>query len=215
MPVRYTAGSRVISSEITWDKRVNSLSGFPAITAHFRTILDMDNMGRIIADPELYRAIVFPRNPSISVKKTSEIIQDLHNKGLYFLYESNGDMFMQSATFKKRQRMIGNMKRDSSLPAPKPEEFLDWLVNIRKDERFVSLDNNTGLELVNNLLQTRTEHVLHDNDNENEVKDPPIVPPKGGKNKSMSRRSIEKRQRERYLKANPNFQENLDRIIKR
>jgi len=157
MPFRYTAGSRVISSEITWDKRVNSLSGFPAITAHFRTILDMDNMGRIVADPELYRAIIFPRNSSISVKKTSEIIKDLHDKGLYYLYESNGDMFMQSATFKKRQRMIGNMQRDSSLPAPDPDKYLEWLVNIRRDEDFINIDPEARLENVNNLLKTRLE----------------------------------------------------------
>lgn len=189
MPFKHTAGSRVISSDIIHDKRVNHLSGFPAITAQFRTILEMDNMGRIAADPELYRAIIFPRNPSISVKKTSEILQDLHDKGLYFLYESNGDMFLQSATFKKRQKMVGNMKRDSSLPAPSPEKFLDWLINIRKDERFIN--SKAGIEDVNNMLMVRIEHVENkvdtgthdyedDYDNEHEVKNPPN-PPKGGR----------------------------------
>lgn len=44
---------------------------------------------------------------------------------------------------------------------------------------------------------------------------PPIAPPEGGHNslKSMSRRAREKRQRERYLRSNPDLQEKLDELI--
>ena len=158
MPSKYTASSRVISEDIISDKRVASLESFVGITAHFRIILRMDNLGRIEADPEVLRPMIFPRNSSISLKKVAEISQALHDAGLYFWYEANGERYMQSPSY-QRQKMVGHMKRASALPPPNPKEFLAWLLDIRKDKRFIGVEYDTCLEQVNTMLSTGLEHV--------------------------------------------------------
>jgi len=153
MPSKYITSSRTISTDIIDDKRVNSLSSFIEIATHFRIILKMDNMGRIEADPDMLRSMIFPRNPSVSSKKVANICQSLHDTGLYFLYEVNGERYLQSPSF-HRQRMVGNMERNSALPPPPVVDFLDWLMEVRQDKRFVDEDRDTSLELVSNMVET-------------------------------------------------------------
>ena len=158
MPTQYIAGSRSISADIIDDKRVNSLPSFLDIVAHFRILLKMDNLGRTEADPDLIRAMIFTRNPSVSIKRVAQTCQYLHDEGLFFLYEANGNQYFQSARY-DRQKMVGHMKRASALPPPDPEHFYDWLINIRKDERFVGVEKDTCIELVNTMLMPCIEHV--------------------------------------------------------
>jgi len=158
LPFKHISGARSISKEIGTDKRVNSLGSFIEITAHFRTLLNMDNLGRIEADPHLLRAMIFPMNPSVSVKKVSQICEAMHSAGLFFLYEANGELYMQSPRY-ERQKMVGHMKRASGLPPPDAQEFCEWLINIRKDSRYINNGADTCLKHVNAMLTPCNEHV--------------------------------------------------------
>ena len=158
MPSKYICSSRTVSVDIIDDRRVNNLKGWHTVTAQFRSILKMDNMGRIEATPLLFKAMIFPRN-NVSLDRVTKVCQQLHDEGLYFLYQAHGDSYLQSPSFLKRQKMVGHMKRASDLPAPDPQEFYRWLVDIRKDDDWINRPFDTCIEQVNDMLGICSDHV--------------------------------------------------------
>lgn len=161
MPPKYTSASRVISGEIIEDKRVNNLPDWLTISAHFRILLKMDNLGRIEAEPEMIKSLIFPRRkPVVSLAKCQKVVLALHHKGLYFLYTKNGDQFLQAAKY-DRQRMVGHMQRKSGLPPPDLQAFHDWLVKVRQDDRFIegSVPPVSYIGMVQDILGLCSNHV--------------------------------------------------------
>jgi len=156
MPSRYIASARSVSQDIIGDKRVNSLSNVWHIVGYHRVILIMDNLGRCEADPHMVKALVFPRNAYMTPARCRRFCYALHEGGLCYLYTARGEQYLQSPSF-HRQTMSGHMERKSLLPAPDPEEYLDWLVNVRQDKRFRGLNLDSSAEVDSSIDRGSTE----------------------------------------------------------
>lgn len=159
MPTQFTTSARKISAGIISDKRVNCLDSPWAILAHFRILLKMDNLGRIECDPDQLKAMIFPRNKEIGADRCEGICRELHDAGLYYLYTINDECYLQALKFGDHQRMVGNMVRDSEMPAPNPKEFLRWVLDVRKDDDYVDIPEDTALTRIVALLYTSMQHV--------------------------------------------------------
>ena len=161
MPSRYIASARSVSQDIIPDKRVNALDNPWYILGFQRLILVMDNLGRCEADPHLVKAMLFPRNAYMTPARCKRFCQALHDGGLCFLFSIDAEAYLQSPSY-HRQIMSGRMERKSLLPAPDPEEYLTWLVGVRRDKRF----EVAGLSVENGQLISSIDRFSADTRNE-------------------------------------------------
>jgi hypothetical protein len=76
-----------------------------------------DNLGRIRADPIYLKAVVVPRTDA-TLRQIEAWAEEIAGAGLATLYKCQGQHFMEIAGWSNFQRIIGNMKRESDLPAP-------------------------------------------------------------------------------------------------
>lgn len=133
MPSRNVEG-RIIKWRICQDKRVNSLDDPWAMLAYTWMIPSADNLGRLEGDPDLLASMIFPRQRHIiTAERMAEILQALHDAGLIFWYEVNGERYVQfpPESWNRHQKIVGNMSRESDFPDPPEEEFRAWYEHVR------------------------------------------------------------------------------------
>jgi hypothetical protein len=82
-----------------------------------------DNLGRIRADPIYLKAVVVPRTDA-TLRQVQAWAEEIAGAGLATLYKCQGQRFMEITGWSNFQRIIGNMKRESDLPAP-PERSMN------------------------------------------------------------------------------------------
>ena len=131
MPNKYVTAQRPTDKDIKIDERILSLKDFAAECMFRQLILEQDNMGRHEASAGELKAYIFPLH-SISVARCEKLAQLIHDSGLAFRYSLEGHQYFQLIGTVKRQGMVGNMKRASSLPPPPKDEFVQWLIDKRK-----------------------------------------------------------------------------------
>lgn len=93
-----------------------------------------DNLGRMEGDPDLVASMIFPRQrQEITPERMAEILQRLHDAGLIFWYEVNGERFIQfpPESWARHQRIVGNMSRESDFPEPPEDEYRAWYEHVR------------------------------------------------------------------------------------
>lgn len=128
MPSR-NCNARPVSWRISNDKRVNDLTDPWAMLAFTWMIPSADNVGRLEGDPDIVASMIFPRQRDvIPPERMEEILLQLHNSGLVFWYEISGEKFLQfpASSWKKHQKLVGNMKAESDFPEPPEDEFRTW-----------------------------------------------------------------------------------------
>ena len=133
MPSRNCKG-RPISWRISNDKRVNDLKDPWAMLAYTWLIPSADNVGRMEGDEDVVASMIFPRQRDVvPPERMAEILLQLHNAGLLYWYENNGEKFIQfpETSWDKHQKMVGNMKAESDFPAPEKDAYCQWFEETR------------------------------------------------------------------------------------
>jgi len=97
------ARGRFISKEITIDKKVNSLSDAWSMLGFTWLLTHADGYGRTYGDPAIVKAIVFPRQPDITVEMMAEYIREWSEIGLVTLYEVGDETYLEFPNFGKHQ----------------------------------------------------------------------------------------------------------------
>lgn len=113
------ARGRMLSAEISRDKKVNNLSNPWSMLGFTWLIAHLDCEGRTYGDPALVRAIVFPRQPQITVEQMESYIQEWEDAGLIERYEADGDSWISFPNFDKHQPGLRKDRESAStIPAP-------------------------------------------------------------------------------------------------
>lgn len=118
------ARGRMISKEITLDKRVNDLSGDTSRLAFTWLVTFADCEGRVHGDPAVVRSLLFPRRTDVTVPDVEKFIREWHDCGLVEWYEADGDRWIAFPKFSSHQvGLRKDREAPSSIPAPPSEEL--------------------------------------------------------------------------------------------
>lgn len=183
MPSRNVKG-RPIAWRISQDKRVNDLGDPWAMLAYTWMIPSADNLGRIEGDPDLLASMIFPRQrDEISAERMDGILRSLHEHGLAYWYEVDGELFVQFpiGSWSKHQKLVGNMVAESDFPEPDAGLYESWLKQSRV---------NTSMNVYKPVLNEGKGRRREGEENENIVVSPDgDSPPKPSKPKSTTTKS--------------------------
>ena len=97
------ARGRMITNEIAKDKIVNNLSCDTCRLFFTWLIPFADVDGRVLADPDLLKAGVFPRRRDVSIEDIEGYLVELHNAGLLIVYGDDSELYAWFPSFEKNQ----------------------------------------------------------------------------------------------------------------
>ena len=110
------ARGRFIANKITTDRQVNELSSDTCRLAYTWMITLADKEGRVIGEPEMLLALLFPRRRDISAEQIEQFIIEWVNSGFIFVFEnSDGDKVLQLINFEKHQVGLRKDKEPESV----------------------------------------------------------------------------------------------------
>lgn len=112
------ARGRMISNEITRDKKINDLSSDTCRLAFTWLVTFADVEGRTYGDPAMLRSMLFPRRTDITFEMIQEFIIEWQDAGLVQWYEAGGDKWIAFPNFGKHQKLRKDRETPSSIPAP-------------------------------------------------------------------------------------------------
>lgn len=114
------ARGRFISNKITTDRQVHELSSDTCRLAYTWMITLADKEGRVIGEPEMLLALLFPRRRDITVSQMEAYIDEWINAGFVFMFLGNdGDRVLQLVNFEKHQVGLRKDKEpDSAYDCP-------------------------------------------------------------------------------------------------
>jgi hypothetical protein len=124
------ARGRVISKEITADKKINDLGSDTSRLAFTWLITFADAEGRTYGDPAMVRSMVFPRRDDISIEEMETYIREWKNAGLVDWYEAEGDLWISFPHFGDHQ--VG-VRADREAPSHVPPKPIDTPELVRSD----------------------------------------------------------------------------------
>lgn len=124
------ANGRMITKDITGDKRVNQLSTDTCRLAFTWLVTFTDREGRTHGDPAMVRSMLFPRRQDISIEQMEQMILEWFTLGLVVWYEADGDLWIWFPGFDKNQP---GLRKDKEAPSkiPEPTEHGTELVRSR------------------------------------------------------------------------------------
>ena len=98
------ARGRFISNKIIFDRQINELSNDTCRLAYTWAITLADKEGRIIGEPEILLAQLFPRRRDITVEDIQSFINEWVSAGFIFIYLGrDGDKVIRFKNFEKNQ----------------------------------------------------------------------------------------------------------------
>ena len=110
------ARGRFISNKITTDRKVHELSSDTCRLAYTWAITLADRDGRIIGEPEMLLAQLFPRRVDITVKNIQAFIDEWIKANFIFIYLNyDGDKVIQFKNFEKNQLGLRKNKEPESI----------------------------------------------------------------------------------------------------
>jgi len=85
-------------------------------------------------EPRIVRTMTFPYE-RVTDRQIADWLQDIHNKGLLFWYNINGEKYLQCPTIEKNIffRDGEGRNRNSDYPMPLENEYKEWLAKTRQD----------------------------------------------------------------------------------
>jgi len=114
------ARGRLISNEITRDKKVNDLSDDTCRLAFTWLISFADKEGRTHGDPALVRSQLFPRRSDVTIEQMETYIKELHDAGLIIWYQAEGDWWITFPKFSDHQPGLRKDRESVSMIPPPP-----------------------------------------------------------------------------------------------
>ena len=159
------ARGRFISKSISQSRKFSALPDDTARLAYLMILPHVDREGRLEADPEYLRGIVFTRN-SYSLEQIAQILQALADVDLITLYRFGEVPILEVADF-AQHNTPHHKEADSEYPAPSDERC--------HPHRFSSMAQACAKH------EASTGHAWREEEVKEEVKEetPPIVPPRG------------------------------------
>lgn len=79
----------------------------------YRLLVTVDDFGRFDARPAMIKAQCFPIKDSISISKCKDLLDELNNKGLIYIYEAGGKLTLMMCKWDNVPRA-----KESKYPAP-------------------------------------------------------------------------------------------------
>ena len=149
------ARGRMITNNITRDKRVDNLSDDTCRLLFTWLITFADREGRTYGDASIVHAMVFPRRRDISIDQVEIYLNELHECGLIVRYDAEDDTFIFFPGFDKNQPgMRKDREPDSELPAPSKDNIRQIAGRLPEDCRKIAgLREWNGME--ENGMETR------------------------------------------------------------
>jgi len=120
------ARGRMINKKISLNKNVNELSSDTCKLAFTWTISHLDRDGRIHGDPEILKAIIFPRRKDITNKMMESFIHEWAEKKLVIWYSVNGDLWIEFPKFRENQAHL-RYEREPESNIPPSSQGIDVL----------------------------------------------------------------------------------------
>jgi hypothetical protein len=130
-----------------------------------------DNRGRTLADPALVANRVFARYPPAH-KNVERWLNQLHEKGLAFLYEHRGEKYAIFPMFNKYNPIRGNMRSESDLPFPDHDLYRAWASEHDRDMGVI--EDEISLDTCSNAFErvpTRMKRLRQDKSRQDNTKD--------------------------------------------
>jgi hypothetical protein len=106
MPTRY------LKPGVRDSEAIDSLSPQAEIL-FYRLLVTVDDFGRFDARPAMIKAQCFPIKDSISISKCKDLLDELNNKGLIYIYEAGGKLNLMMCKWDNVPRA-----KESKYPAP-------------------------------------------------------------------------------------------------
>lgn len=124
------ARGRIITNEITRDKRINELSDDTSRLAFTWLVTFADKEGRTNGDPALVRSMLFPRRTDVTVDQVEKFLVEWHEAGLIKWYEADGDLWIRFPKFEKNQPGLRKDREpESHIPPPSDGTLPDIVRN--------------------------------------------------------------------------------------
>jgi hypothetical protein len=117
------ARGRMITNQISRDKKVDSLSDDTSRLAFTWLITFADNEGRVPGDPAIVRSMVFPRREDVTVEQMRGYITEWNLTGLVVWYEANDDLYIWFPAFEKNQPGLRKDREPDSIIPPPPSGY--------------------------------------------------------------------------------------------
>ena len=110
------ARGRFISNKIAIDRKVHELSSDTCRLAYTWSITFADREGRIIGEPEMLLALVFPRRRDITIETIQSYIDEwVRAEFIYIYLNGDGDKVIQFINFEKNQVGLRKDKEPESV----------------------------------------------------------------------------------------------------
>ena len=106
MPTRY------LKPGVRDSEAIDNLSP-QAEVLFYRLLVTVDDFGRFDARPAMIKAQCFPIKDSINIAKCKDLLDELNNKGLIYIYEVNGKLTLMMCKWDNIPRA-----KESKYPAP-------------------------------------------------------------------------------------------------
>lgn len=112
------ARGRIITNEISRDKRVNDLQDPWSMLGFTWLISFADREGRTYGDPSLVKSMIFPRQEDITAEMVEGYIRQWAECGLIIWYEAEGDRWIWFPNFEKNQPGLRKEREHASIIPP-------------------------------------------------------------------------------------------------
>ncbi len=112
------AKGRMLKKEISESKKLGYLESDSARLLYTWLIPWLDIEGRYTADPDILKGHLFPKIKSMTIEKIEELLFELAEKKLIYLYKSNGEQYLQFTKFKELQSLHPERESKSEIPSP-------------------------------------------------------------------------------------------------
>lgn len=109
-------GNRILKESICKSREIDSLTPFQE-TVFYRLIVNVDDYGIFLADPDVLTSVLYPRKRDLSTAEIGRALTRMEEVGLVMTYSAGGEKYLKIVSWEKHQRM-----RASRHKYPVPEE---------------------------------------------------------------------------------------------
>lgn len=112
------AQGRMLSRNISLDKRVNDLPSDQCRLGFTWSIAHLDRDGRVHGDPAILKSLIFPRRDDITVEDMLAMRDEWARVGLVVLYQVGDEEFLEYPRFKQHQKGMRYEREPASIIPP-------------------------------------------------------------------------------------------------
>lgn len=112
------ATGRMLNKKIGLSKQVNDLTDDTSRLAFTWAIAHLDRDGRIHGEPDVLKALVFPRRQDVTPEQMEQYVREWGEGGLIVWYEADGERWIQYPKFGENQLGLRYDREPASIIPP-------------------------------------------------------------------------------------------------